>query len=96
VQLLTAQKVGVVLSGGGASGLAHIGVLKALEENHIPVNCISGTSIGSIIGGLYASGYSPLEIEQMVKDPAFVNLTRGEMSPKFGYFVRKREDYASY
>jgi NTE family protein len=96
VQLLAAQKVGVVLSGGGASGLAHIGVLKALEENHIPVNCISGTSIGSIIGGLYASGYSPLEIEQMVKEQAFVNLTRGEMSPKFGYFVRKREDYASW
>lgn len=96
VQLLAAQKVGVVLSGGGASGLAHIGVLKALEENHIPVNCISGTSIGSIIGGLYASGYSPLEIEHMVKDQAFVNLTRGEMSPKFGYFVRKREDYASW
>lgn len=96
VQITKAQKVGVVLSGGGASGLAHIGVLKALEENHIPVDCISGTSIGGIIGGLYASGYSPLDIERMVKDQAFVNLTRGEMSPKFGYFVRKREDYASW
>jgi NTE family protein len=91
-----AQKVGLVMSGGGASGIAHIGVLKALEENHIPVNCITGTSIGSIIGGLYASGYSPLEIEQMVKDEAFANLTKGEMSPKFGYFVRKRDDYASW
>lgn len=96
VQLVSAQKVGVVLSGGGASGLAHIGVLKALEENHIPVNCISGTSIGGIIGGLYASGYSPLEIERMVKQQDFVNLTRGEMAPKFGYFVRKRDDYASW
>ena len=93
---LQAQKVGLVMSGGGASGIAHIGVLKALEENHIPVNCISGTSIGSIIGGLYASGYSPLEIELMVKDQAFANLTKGEMSPKFGYFVRKRDDYASW
>lgn len=90
------QKVGLVMSGGGASGIAHIGVLKALEENHIPVNCITGTSIGSIIGGLYASGYSPLEIEQIVKDEAFSNLTKGEMSPKFGYFVRKRDDYASW
>ena len=62
-QYAYAQKVGLVMSGGGASGIAHIGVLKALEENHIPVNCIAGTSIGSIIGGLYASGYSPLEIE---------------------------------
>jgi NTE family protein len=84
------------MSGGGASGLAHIGVLKALEENHIPVNCIAGTSIGSIIGGLYSSGYSPLEIEKMVKDQTFINLTKGEMSPKFGYFVRKRDDYASW
>ncbi len=92
----SAQKVGFVMSGGGASGIAHIGVLKALEENHIPVNCIAGTSIGSIIGGLYASGYSPLEIERMVKEQAFSDLTKGEMSPKFGYFVRKRDDYASW
>jgi len=96
IQLLNAQKVGIVLSGGGASGIAHIGVLKALEENHIPVDCISGTSIGSVIGGLYAIGYSPDEIEAMVKDQAFYNLTRGEMSPKYGYFVRKRDDYASW
>ena len=91
-----AQKVGFVMSGGGASGIAHIGVLKALEENNIPVNCIAGTSIGSIIGGLYASGYSPLEIEKMVKEQAFSDLTKGEMSPKFGYYVRKRDDYASW
>ena len=84
------------MSGGGASGIAHIGVLKALEENHIPINCISGTSIGSIIGGLYSSGYSPIEIEKMVKDQTFSNLTKGEMSPKFGYYVRKRDDYASW
>lgn len=84
------------MSGGGASGIAHIGVLKALEENHIPVNCIAGTSIGSIIGGLYASGYSPIEIEKMVKEQAFSDLTKGEMSPKFGYYVRKRDDYASW
>ncbi len=84
------------MSGGGASGIAHIGVLKALEENNIPVNCIAGTSIGSIIGGLYASGYSPLEIEKMVKEQAFSDLTKGEMSPKFGYYVRKRDDYASW
>ena len=90
------QKIGIVLSGGGASGIAHIGVLKALEENNIPVNCIAGTSIGSIIGGLYSAGYSPIEIEAMVKDKRFANLTRGEMAPKFGYFVRKRDDYASW
>ncbi len=91
-----AQRIGVVMSGGGASGLAHIGVLKALEENHIPIHCISGTSIGSIIGGLYSSGYSPLEIEKMVKDEAFARLTKGEMAAKFGYYIHKRDDYASW
>ncbi|MDF2448746.1 MAG: hypothetical protein K0R26_1250 [Bacteroidota bacterium] len=84
------------MSGGGASGLAHIGVLKALEENNIPVHCIAGTSIGSIIGGLYTAGYSPWEIEQIVREETFSNLTKGEMSPGFGYFVRKRNDYASW
>jgi NTE family protein len=52
---VTAQSVGVVMSGGGAKGLYHIGVLRALEENGIPIDYISGTSMGSIIGGLYAS-----------------------------------------
>ena len=88
--------MGIVLSGGGASGIAHIGVLKALEENHIPINCITGTSIGSIIGGLYASGYSPAEIEELVKESTFSDLTKGEMAPKYGYYVRKRDDYASW
>jgi NTE family protein len=93
---IQAQKVGIVLSGGGASGIAHVGVLKALEENNIPIHYISGTSIGSVIGGLYSAGYSPIEIEKMVKDQAFSNLTKGEMSPKYGYYVRKRDDYASW
>ncbi len=91
-----AQKVGVVMSGGGASGIAHIGVLKALEENNIPINYITGTSIGSIIGGLYACGYSPEEIEKMVGNHSFSDLTKGEISPENGYFLRKREDYASW
>lgn len=57
-------KVGLVLSGGGARGVAHIGVLKALEELHVPVDYIAGTSMGAIVGGLYASGMSPDAIEQ--------------------------------
>ncbi len=55
-------KIGLALSGGGARGLAHIGVLRVLEENHIPIDVITGTSIGSIVGGLYASGYTAEEI----------------------------------
>ncbi len=54
--------VGLALSGGGARGLSHIGVLKVFEENHIPIHAIAGTSIGSIVGGLYASGYASDEI----------------------------------
>ncbi|HKX56709.1 MAG TPA: patatin-like phospholipase family protein [Xanthomonadales bacterium] len=61
-------KIGLVLSGGGARGIAHIGVLKALEELKVPIDCIAGTSMGSVVGGLYASGYSPEEIEELVRN----------------------------
>lgn len=60
-------KICVVLSGGGARGFAHVGVLRYLEEHHIPVDCIAGTSMGAVIGGLYASGMSVDDIEQHVK-----------------------------
>ncbi|MBW7875228.1 MAG: patatin-like phospholipase family protein [Candidatus Cloacimonetes bacterium] len=56
--------VGISLSGGGAKGFAHVGVLKVLEEAGVPIDCITGTSIGSIIGGLYASGYTAQQIEE--------------------------------
>lgn len=58
--------VGLVLGGGGARGAAHIGVLEVLEREHIPVCRISGTSMGSIVGGLYAAGYKPLEMQDIV------------------------------
>ncbi|MDU0369847.1 patatin-like phospholipase family protein [Hymenobacter endophyticus] len=66
-----AQKVGLVLSGGGAKGLAHVGVLKVLEKNRIPIDYIVGTSMGAIVGGMYAAGYSPREIEEIVMRPEF-------------------------
>ncbi len=59
-------KIALVLSGGGARGGAHVGVLKVLEQNHIPVDIIVGTSMGSFVGGLYVSGESPQEIEKML------------------------------
>ncbi|OWP51662.1 patatin-like phospholipase family protein [Pseudomonas nitroreducens] len=58
-------KIGLVLSGGAARGLAHIGVLKALDEQGIHVDAIAGTSMGAVIGGLYAAGYTPKELEQL-------------------------------
>jgi len=59
-------KIALVLSGGGARGAAHVGVLKVLEKNHIPIDMIIGTSMGSFMGGLYASGKSPKEIEEIL------------------------------
>ena len=73
-----AQKVGLVLSGGGAKGLAHIGVLKQLEKNHIPIDYIIGTSMGSVIGAMYSAGYSPAEIEQIVLTPQFQYWVNGK------------------
>ena len=58
-------KIGLVLSGGGARGTAHVGVLKVLEELRIPVDLVVGTSMGSIVGGLYAYGHSPEELQQI-------------------------------
>jgi NTE family protein len=62
----TAPRIGLALSGGGARGIAHIGVLKVLEEMRVPVHCVVGTSMGSIVGGAYASGVRPAELERVV------------------------------
>ena len=61
------KKVGVVLSGGGAKGMAHIGVLKVLEKAGIPIDVVTGTSIGSIVGGLYSIGYNAHSLDSMVR-----------------------------
>ena len=69
------KKVGIVLSGGGAKGVAHIGVIKALEELNIPIDYIAGTSIGAIIGGLYSIGYTSEQLETIVKQTDWINLS---------------------
>jgi NTE family protein len=71
------QKVALVLSGGGAKGLAHIGVLKYIEEQGIPIDCITGTSMGAVVGSFYAAGYSPEEIEAIVLSRNFRNWING-------------------
>lgn len=68
------ERIGLVLGGGGARGGAHIGVLKVLERERIPVHAIAGTSVGSIIGGLYASGYSPEQIEEIIRSIDWVDI----------------------
>lgn len=87
-----AQQVGVVLSGGGATALAHIGVLKALEENNIPIDYIAGTSAGALIGAMYAVGFSPQEIEAYVLSPEYLKMSSGEFLPE-QKFMLKREDH---
>ena len=76
----TRKKVGVVLSGGGAKGMAHIGVLKVLEKAGIPVDIVTGTSMGSIIGGLYAIGYNSHSLDSMVR------------VQDWGYVITDKED----
>lgn len=82
-QLVYAQGVALVLSGGGAKGLSHVGVLKALEENEIPIDYVVGNSMGAIVGGLYAAGYSPDEIEQLVKSVDFKYWVTGTIDERF-------------
>lgn len=89
---LSRPKIGLVLSGGGARGAAHVGVLKVLEEKRIPIDFISGTSFGAIVGGLYAAGYSADELEGITgtidwKDSLSGRAPRDERS-----FRRKRDD----
>lgn len=60
------KKVGIVLSGGGAKGVAHIGALKVIEEAGIPIDYVVGTSMGAIVGGLYSIGYTPQQLDSIV------------------------------
>ncbi len=76
----------MVLSGGGASGVAHVGVLKALEEYQIPIDYIVGTSAGALVGALYASGYSPAEIETYVLSESFQLMVKGQEEAKNQFY----------
>lgn len=95
-QSLLSQKVGLVLSGGGAKGLAHIGVLKALEENDIPIDYILGTSMGGVVGGFYASGYSALEIDSIARSSEFQNWINGTFPDNFNTFYFEGEPNPSW
>lgn len=91
-----AQRVALVLSGGGSDGLAHIGMLKALEQQRVPVDYIVGTSIGALVGAMYASGYSPAEIEERIKSEAFKRWSQGEPETRFVYHFKKEYPDASW
>ncbi|MGE5893417.1 MAG: patatin-like phospholipase family protein [bacterium] len=86
-------RIGLVLGGGGAKGAAHIGVLKVLEELRIPIDCIAGTSMGAVVGSLYASGMSPDEIERVLTTVDWDDLFTDDPPRSEIDFIRKREDY---
>jgi len=89
------ERVGLVLSGGGATGLAHIGVIKALEEHGIPIDFITGTSAGALIGSLYAAGYSPEEIEAIARSDAFQKMSTGQIEAHQRFSYRESDNNAS-
>lgn len=88
-------KVGLVLSGGGARGVVHIGVLKALEKNNIPLDLIVGTSVGSVIGGLYASGYSPDQIANIMGSIDWNDIYRDE-TQRTSLFLQQKGEHDRY
>lgn len=85
-------KIGLALSGGGAKGFAHIGALKVLDSLGVKVDYISGTSMGAIVGGLYASGYSGEEIEKIVMETDFYNIIANEKPRRETTFFNKSVD----
>src|SRR4051794_24448829 len=88
-------KIGIALEGGGALGLGHIGVLEWLEKNHIPIDYIAGTSMGGLVGGLYASGKSTKEIRSLIREVNWNDVLRGQV-PYRELAFRRKEDSRAY
>lgn len=93
---VSGQRVGLVLSGGGARGLAHIGVIKALEEHNIPIDYIAGSSAGAIIGCLYSLGYSPAQMDSLISTTEFYEWATGVIDDDYTYYFKNNEDNASW
>ena len=79
------QSVGLVLSGGGAKGIAHIGVIRALEDADIPIDYVCGTSMGAIVGGLYSAGYTTDEMLDLILSKGFSYWSTGKIDPSLCY-----------
>src|SRR4051812_50024007 len=87
----TRPKTCLVLGGGGARGAAHIGVLKVLEREHVAIDCIAGTSMGAIVGGMYAAGYRADEIEALLRDIDWRDMFQDD-PPRVELPMRRKED----
>ena len=95
-QRVQAQKTALILSGGGAKGTAHIGVIKALEQYDIGIDYIAGTSIGAIIGGMYAAGYTIEEMEKIVTSSDFQKWASGDIEDQYIYYYKQNRPNASW
>jgi NTE family protein len=88
-------RIGLVLGGGGARGIAHLSVLKEIERQGIPIDCIAGTSMGSLVGGLYASGMSTAGMENMLRSMDWNTVMKDTVARKDRSFRRKQDDLES-
>ncbi len=86
-------RIGLALSGGGARGIAHVGVLKVLDEMRIPISCVTGTSMGSIVGGTFASGTPPKRLEELVLTANWAEIFRDQPPRKEIAIRRKADDF---
>ena len=89
-------RIGLVLSGGGARGAAHIGVIRALEEMQVPIDAVAGTSMGAVVGGLYCAGLSGAEIEQVFRKLDWQDLFRDRAPRRDLVYRRKHDDRSIY
>ena len=89
------QKIGLVLEGGGALGLAHIGVLEWLYEHHVPVDLVAGTSMGGLVGGFYATGLTPEEVQQTIQNVDWDQVLSGQI-PFQDLSYRRKEDAVQF
>lgn len=90
------QKVAIVMSGGAAKGLAHVGMLKALEENEIPVDFVAGTSMGGIVAGCYAAGMSPAQIEDIMLSEDLLRWVNGQLEDGYNYYYNRDDPHPSF
>ena len=85
-------EIGLVLSGGGARGAAHVGVIRALEEMQVPIDAVAGTSMGAVVGGLHAAGLSGGEIEDVFRKLDWQDLFRDRAARRDLVYRRKQDD----
>ncbi len=92
---LERPRIGLVLSGGGARGAAHVGVIRALERMHVPIDAVAGTSMGAVVGGLYAAGLSGAEIEEVFRTLDWKDLFQ-DRAPRKDLVYRRKQDDRSF